>query len=110
MSRGLPSITHLQFLILEALAAGEQAGRDLRALLATHGIRNSAPAFYQMMARLEAARLVDGRYDQRVVHGQLLKERRYKVLPEGRRALAETRNFYLSRAGSTRRVRGGSHA
>jgi DNA-binding PadR family transcriptional regulator len=110
MSRRLPPITHLQFLVLDALSAAERAGRDLRALLATHGIRNTAPAFYQMMARLEAARLVDGRYDQKVVNGQLLKERRYRILADGRRALAETRSFYLSRAAGSRRVRGGSHA
>ncbi|HUF47475.1 MAG TPA: hypothetical protein VMM93_06625 [Vicinamibacterales bacterium] len=110
MSRGLPSITHLQFLILEALDAGEQAGRDLRVLLSTHGIRNSAPAFYQMMARLEDAALVEGRYDQRVVDSQLLKERRYRLVPAGRRALAETRTFYLARLAGTRRARGGSRA
>ena len=110
MSRSLPSVTHLQFLVLDALAADEQAGRDVRRLLATHGVRNSAPAFYQMMARLEDAALVEGWYDQKVVGGQHLKERHYRIAPAGRRALTETRNFYLERAALRRPVRKGSHA
>jgi len=91
----VPSITHLQFLVLEALAAGEQAGRDIRTLLAGHGARRTAPAFYQMMARLVDGGLVEGWYDQKVVDGQLLKERRYRLTRTGRRALDETRAFYL---------------
>jgi hypothetical protein len=110
MSRRLPSVTHLQFLVLDALSGGEQAGRDLRALLAAHGVRNSAPAFYQMMARLEDAAMVEGWYDQKVVGGQLLKERHYRIARAGSRALAETRSFYLERAASRRPLRKGSHA
>ena len=92
--RALPPITHLQFLVLEALSDSEQAGRDLRSLLATHRVRRTLPAFYQMMARLEDAGLVDGWYDQQVVDGQLLKERRYALTRPGRRALEQTRAFY----------------
>jgi len=110
MSRLLPDITHLQFLVLEALTGGDQAGRDLRALLASHGVRNSAPAFYQMMGRLEDASFVDGEYDQRVVAGQHVKERRYRLTRAGARAVAETRNFYLDRVAARRAVRKGSHA
>lgn len=92
--RALPRITHLQFLVLEGLSASEQSGRDLRELLAAHRIRRTPPAFYQMMARLEDAGLIDGWYDQQVVDGQLLKERRYRLTGPGRRALDETRAFY----------------
>lgn len=109
MSKRLPPITHLQFLILEALDHEEQAGRRLRALLAAHGTASSGPAFYQMMARLEEADLVAGRYDQRVVNGQHLKERRYEISKAGRRALADTRAFYAERAALGRR-RQASHA
>jgi DNA-binding PadR family transcriptional regulator len=87
----------MQFLVLEALDPGERHGRDLRALLAAHRVRSSGPAFYQMMARLEQAGFVDGRYEQTVVHGQTLKERRYRLLRPGRRALDDTRRFYLAR-------------
>lgn len=109
MSNSLPPITHLQFLVLDALVSAEQAGRDLRDLLAGFGVRNSAPAFYQMMARLEAAQLVEGWYDQKLVDGQNVKERRYKLTRQGERALEATRAFYVSRSATLRPVRRGSH-
>ena len=110
MSKRLPDITHLQFLVLEALSGDEQAGRDLRRHLASYGLRKSAPAFYQMMGRLEDAVLVEGWYDQKVVAGQHIKERRYRVTKAGARALAETRAFYLDRPAAARLVRKASHA
>ena len=110
MSKSLPTITHLQFLILEALSDDELAGRDLRDLLAGFGVRNSAPAFYQMMARLEASDLVEGWYDQKLVSGQNVKERRYRLTPDGVRSLDATRNFYVARLAATRATRKRSHA
>jgi DNA-binding PadR family transcriptional regulator len=110
MSKSLPPITHLQFVVLEALADAEQAGRDLRDLLGGHGVRNSAPAFYQMMARLETAGLVEGWYEQKLVGGQNVKERRYRVTRAGERSLEATRNFYVARLAAARPVRKGSHA
>lgn len=96
MSQGaLPVITHLQFLVLGMLLAEPRVGRDIRRELARHGVRRTAPAFYQMMARLEDASLVDGWYDQRVVDGQLIKERHYRLRPAGLRAWNATRDFYL---------------
>jgi DNA-binding PadR family transcriptional regulator len=109
MSKSLPTITHLQFLILEALADSELAGRDLRDLLGGFGVRNSAPAFYQMMARLEAADLVEGWYDQKLVAGQNVKERRYRLTQDGERSVDATRSFY-ARLASSRAVRKRSHA
>ena len=110
MSKTLPPITHLQFLVLEALAETEQAGRDLRDLLAGYGVRNSAPAFYQMMARLEASALVEGWYDQKLVSGQNVKERRYRLTKAGERSVEATRNFYVARLASARLLRKRSHA
>lgn len=98
MSNTLPPVTHLQVLVLEAVSEDEQTGRDLRDHLATHGIKNSAPAFYQMMARLEETGLVEGWYEQKLVGAQNVKERRYRITRRGRQALTETRNFYLGRS------------
>lgn len=110
MSIKLPLITHLQFLVLEALSVDEQAGRQLRSLLSSVGVRNSGPAFYQMMARLEEAGLVEGWYEQTIIAGQNLKERRYRLTRAGLRAVSDTRAFYLDRLGSVRLTRRGSHA
>src|SRR5262245_31477815 len=106
----LPVITHLQFLVLDALAGDDHAGRTLRERLGAYGVRNSGPAFYQMMSRLEEAGFVEGWYEQTVVEGQNLKERRYRITKDGKRALDETRNFYLHRAAAARAARKGSHA
>ena len=96
--RSLPPITHLQFLVLGLLLHGEEPGRQVRQALARHGVRRTAPAFYQMMARLEDAGLVDGRYEQKIVDGQILKERLYVATATGHRAWTATRDFYMAAA------------
>ncbi len=92
--RRIPDITHLQFLVLGMLRAGERPGRFLRRALARHGIARTGPAFYQMMARLEDAGLVAGAYDQKIVEGQIIKERRYALTSSGDAAWTSTRAFY----------------
>jgi DNA-binding PadR family transcriptional regulator len=92
--RPIPDITHLQFLVLGTLRGGTRSGHSVRKALARHGVRRSGPAFYQMMARLEDAGLVDGEYDQRVVAGQIIKERRYTLTAPGEVAWSSTRAFY----------------
>ena len=93
--RHVPEITHLQFLVLTQLRQGARLGRHLRGRLARHGVRRSAPAFYQMMARLEDAGLVDGDYDQKIIDGQIIKERRYGLTAAGEAAWTATRDFYV---------------
>jgi DNA-binding PadR family transcriptional regulator len=90
----IPDITHLQFLVLGMLRGGERPGRLIRRALARHGIARTGPAFYQMMARLEDAGFVGGEYDQKIVTGQIIKERRYALTPRGDAAWTSTRAFY----------------
>lgn len=90
----LPDLSHLQFLVLAQLRGGERAGRDIRETLKRFRVRQSGPAFYQMMARLEKARLAEGWYTQDVVDGQVIKERRYRITTEGRQAWQQCRAFY----------------
>ena len=87
---GLPDLTHLQFAIVDVLGPREKSGRELRQGLRERGIRKSGPAFYQLMARLEEAGVVKGRYDQKIV-----KERRYKITGSGVRARERALDFYL---------------
>ncbi len=95
----IPGATHLQFLVLSVLMDGERSGREIRAKLDEQGQKKSGPAFYQFMARLEEARLVVGRYEQKVVDGQIIKERRYELTGDGLRAWEEVRDFYLVEMG-----------
>src|ERR1043165_5945962 len=94
----LPPLTHLQFLILSTLAEGDRSGRDVRAALDAFGAAKTAAAFYQTMARLEAAGLVEGWYEQIVVGDQAVTERRYTLKPLGRKLIEETRRFYTTAA------------
>jgi DNA-binding PadR family transcriptional regulator len=103
----IPDITHLQFFVLTALRAGVCSGPDLRARLRRRGVRRSGPAFYQMMARLEDAGLVAGRYARRVVDGQAIKERHYEITPAGDDAWTRTRDFYLGAIPQARLAEGG---
>ena len=93
-TKRIPKITHLQFLVLGQLRGQQLAGRVLREALAAHGVRRSAPAFYQLMARLERDRLVDGWYEQVSAGDQAVTERRYRLRPAGARLWAEARDFY----------------
>jgi DNA-binding PadR family transcriptional regulator len=96
MSDKLPRLTHLQFLVLGVLHAGEQPGRAIRVTLAAHGVKRTAPAFYQLMARLERDGLVEGWYEQITVKDQAVTERRYRMRPQGERLWADARDFYAA--------------
>lgn len=104
MQDKLPGITHLQFLVLGLLQGGEQPGREIRDVLVRYGVRSTTAAFYQMMARLERDRLVEGWYEQITIGDQAVTERRYRLRPPGERLWREARTFYASAPpGKTRR-------
>jgi len=90
----LPEITHLQFLVLTLLSDEEQSGRFIRQKLDEIGEEKSGPAFYQMMARLEDAHLVRGHYDQKIVEGQIIKQRCYRITATGTDACRRAYDFY----------------
>src|SRR5258708_1323683 len=90
----LPRLTHLQFLVVTELARKSAPGRTLRGKLKEGVVRQSGPAFYQLMAALEDAGFVSGWYEQQVVDAQIIRERHYKVLSAGTRAIDESRAFY----------------
>src|SRR4051812_44810714 len=94
MPRALPAISHLQFLALGILLTREEPGRVIRQTVARYGVRHTAAAFYQFMARLERDGYVDGWYEQVSVGDQFVKERRYRVTASGRKAWANARAFY----------------
>ncbi len=101
----LPRITHLQFSVLAFLQGGERSGRAVRGSLAELGLRRSGPAFYQLMSRLEDAGLVEGRYEQKVIDGQIIKERFYAISAGGQEAWQATRDFYAEAIRSTEPAR-----
>jgi len=106
----LPEISHLQFAVLGQLLASEQSGRAIRRQLAQLRVRQTGPAFYQMMARLEDEGLVEGWYVQKVVAGQILRERRYSITEAGRKAWSESRRFYTETIRAAEKREGLAHA
>ena len=83
-------ITKSQFTVLRLLLDGEKSGRVLRARLVARGVSLwSSPVFYQMMAELEDGKHVEGWYDEKVIGGMPVKERRYRITESGKRVLAE---------------------
>jgi len=90
----IPDLSHLQFLVIGQLRSGEASGRAIRETLRRFRVRQSGPAFYQMMARMERSGLAEGWYTQEVVEGQVMKERHYRITPAGAAAWWECRSFY----------------
>ena len=88
-----PRLSHLQFLVLGTLLQGPRPGREIREELRRFGIKRSGPGFYQLMARLEESELVDGSYRQKVVAGQIIRERSYRLRASGRAAWNQCRKF-----------------
>jgi DNA-binding PadR family transcriptional regulator len=99
----LPTLSHLQFQIIGILKSGEQSGQYVRDVLAQQGVKKSGPGFYQLMARLEDAGFVKGRYEQLLIDGQAVKERRYTVTASGVRAWDATLRFYKQQESFSRR-------
>ena len=92
----LPRLSHLQFVVVGILRNGWIPGRTVREELKRFEIRKSGPAFYQLMARLEDAGLVKGKYDQEIVDGQIIRQRHYTLTSDGSRAWEASRDFYMT--------------
>lgn len=92
-----PELTPMQELVLDIIGASEIKGRHLREQLAEQAVNKSGPAFYQMMSRLEEAGFIEGWYEQKIIEGQIIKERTYKMTGKGQRALAATLEYYRER-------------
>ena len=103
--RALPALTHLHYLVLGVLRSEEQPGRILRQALASYGVRRSGPAFYQLMGRIERAKLVEGWYEQVTVGDQSVTERRYRITREGARLWADAHRCYHDLARRPAKVR-----
>ena len=96
--RKLPEISHLQFEILRMLIeGGDLPGSELRSGLQKAGWKKSAPAFYQLMSRLEDAKFVNGTDRLDTVDGYRVKRRDYKITIGGHRAAAQLQSFYENR-------------
>ena len=92
----IPTLSHLQFLVLGILRDDSSSGKQVRDELKRCGARKSGPAFYQLMARLEDDEYIRGWYEQEVINGQIIRERHYDITASGQRAWQASHDFYLT--------------
>ena len=91
----LPALTGLQFIVIDIIGAKKLRGAEVRdQLKREHKVSKTGPAFYQLMARLEEAKFVEGWYEQEVIDSQIIKQRCYRVTGLGERARRDTLQFY----------------
>jgi DNA-binding PadR family transcriptional regulator len=86
-------LTNVQLLFLEAVGVDKVSGRQLREQLAERGWKKSAPVFYQLAARLEDEKLIEGWYEKRTIAGQSVRERYYRLTAHGKQAFVEALRF-----------------
>ncbi len=99
----LPTTTHQQNAVLSALCDGaEHWGRDVRAAIKKDGYKSTNASFYELMDRMEAAGLVEGKYAERDVLGQMFRERCYRITGAGETAWEVAVNYYVSKADQKR--------
>jgi hypothetical protein len=80
----IPLLTIKQFIILTSLLDGEKCGRHLRTFLNGElKIKQSLPAFYQLIGRLDDGGYVNAETKPKEVAGKMIRERWYKISPLG---------------------------
>jgi hypothetical protein len=95
----IPKISHMQFRVLSLMADKTQlSGAELRARLERNGHPLTGAGFYQHMARMEQADLVNGEAKQKTVYKQPVRERWYSVTATGRKVANEAIAFYAKGA------------
>ena len=94
----LPPITHLHFLILDALTMGELAGKQIRDQLRLRKAKRAKGTFYDHMKRLEHSGLVRGWYVAELRGEYAVRERKYEITVAGRRAVHASYAFYADQA------------
>lgn len=93
--------TDQQFVVLDIVRGRETPGRKLRAELEARGIKKDRAVFYQLMARMEGAGLIEGSYFRNIIDGRGFREKQYKVTGAGEAAYQAKLAFYKSQLRET---------
>lgn len=87
-------VTHLQFFVLRSLIEKELSGVDIRSLLETVEVKQTRAAFYQLMARLVDAQLVNQRSESATIRNQSVTQSVYSITKKGRSEVQKSVEFY----------------
>lgn len=95
----LPTLTHLQFLVLDILARFPRgtSAQNLREAMLQVGHDQRGPKFYQLMGRLNEAGMVESWQQEFDVAGSDVSRTFYKLTAAGRIAWRITLEFYAVR-------------
>ena len=95
----LPTISHLQFLVLDILghAIGDVSATVLRKALSEYGDVRSGPKFYQLMRRMEEDRLLEVVHARFEIAGGEVGRTLYRRTGQGLEAWQAVLDFYLER-------------
>lgn len=95
----LPTITHLQFLVLDIVLESSSgiSSQQVQELLALNGQEQRGPKFYQLMKRLEQAGIIESWPQQFDVAGSSVSRTFYKGTKKGKIAWRITLEFYKYR-------------
>lgn len=95
----LPSISHLQFAVLDQLVRRTRGASSdrIRCLMSEIGAEREGPAFYQLMKRLEDAGLLVSSPQEFNVGGGKVIRTHYRITVEGKTAWRDTLQFYAAR-------------
>ncbi len=100
----LPEVTHLQFLVLDAVDRGQAFSRQIRDVLKAYGQGEKHPAFYMLLRRMEEAGLLEGSRHSQVVEltgrMQHLREKVYRLTEKGAQQHRSCLAFYQHRLNS----------
>jgi DNA-binding PadR family transcriptional regulator len=94
MNNPLPEATHLQLTILRMLVWGPHRSIEIKQKLYDREIDLSDPSFYQLMKRIENSKWVTGKYIQKIVDGQIIRERVYTITDSGKEESDKSYRLY----------------
>jgi hypothetical protein len=95
----LPTLTHLQFLIVDLIRSDnvEVSAQQVMGALSLAGVNQRGPKFYQLMRRLEESGLISSWQQRFDVAGGGIQRTVYKVTKQGLVAWRLVREFYAVR-------------
>lgn len=95
----LPTLTHLQFLVLDVLASTSEgaSSQEIQDAIASYGQDYRGPKFYQLMKRLERDKLLESWSQAFDVAGSEVTRTFYRATAAGLVSWRLTLQFYATR-------------
>ena len=90
----IPKISHLEYLVINIIGLDERSGTYVREALIKENWSKTPASFYQLMKRMEVSKLIEGRYESKIIKKQTITIRKYKITQLGQDEWINTLGFY----------------